>query len=159
MEWASVPAAVTTAWLVASASRRFAYLAAVVACAWTLAAGFVWRWTWLDVVTTSTVGCLIVLLGTRLVLRGWDKDSIPTLVRIVAVTSVACLASMSLLQAAAGWISGRVLEFYTLPQAYEDLRFYLGWLLGLAIALDPVPNGEIGRERAQVQACVGAPAD
>ena len=148
LEWTSVPAAVTAAWLVASASRRFAYAAAGVACAWTLATGFVWGWTWPDVVTTSAVGCLVALLGARVVLRGWDKDSLPALARIVAVTSVTCLASVLLVQAAAGWVSGRAFEFYTLSQAYEDLRFYLGWFLGLSFAPDPVPHGQAGHGQA-----------
>ena len=151
LEWASVPAAVTAAWLVASASRRFAYPATGVACAWTLAAGFVWGWTWPDVVTTTTAGWLIALLGTRKVLRGWDAGSIPALARIVFVTSLTCVASILLAQAAAGWASGDVFEFYTVSQAYEDMRFYLGWFLGLSIAPDPVPRGCREPERTPVR--------
>lgn len=140
LEWASVPGAITAAWLVASASRRFAYPATAAACAWTLAAGLVWGWTWPDVVTTTIAGWLIALLGTRKVLRGWDAGCIPALARIVFVTSLTCVSFVLLAQKVAGWASGHSFEFYTVPQAYEDLRFYLGWFLGLSIAPNPVPH-------------------
>lgn len=140
VEWASVPAAVTAAWLVASGRHSFGFGAAVSACIWTVAVGFYFGWTWQDLIMTAVNGCLIVVIGTRRVMRGWDAGTVPALARIVGTVSLACVASTLLIQAAAGWVRGQEIEFYAPAQAYEDLRFYLGWFLGLSVAPDPVPH-------------------
>ena len=142
LEWASVPAAITVAWLLARISPRVAYAALGVACAWTVAVGFVWAWRWPVVVTTSATCCLIALLGTRIVLRGWRKSSLPALARLVGIAALACLTFVLLAQAAASRLGHHDVEFYSRAQTFEDLRFYLGWCLGLSIAPDPTASTE-----------------
>ena len=144
-EWASVPAAVTAAWLVAHTRPGWAWGAAAAACVWTVAIGFCFGWTWQDLAMTAVNGTLIAGLGTRLVRRGWDGRTVPRLAATVALVSLACVLSTVAVQAGVGWARGLDGAVYTHTQAYEDLRFYLGWVLGLAIAPDPVPHGKTAR--------------
>ena len=139
LEWASVPAAVTAAWFVAQARREWAAIATAAACAWTVAAGFIWGWMWQEVVLTSVIGCLIAVGGTIRLRRGWDSTMLPDLARVVALTAALCVPGTLLLQAILGWAGYRAVELYTFTAAYEDIRFYCGWVLGLSFAPDPVP--------------------
>ena len=137
LEWASVPASISAAWLAAAMSRRLGIMATAAACVWTVAAGLLWSWSWMELVLTATVGCVVALVGTRQVLRGWTARSLPALASIVGLVALVFIVSALLLQAAVGWAWDRA-ELYTMSQVFEDVRFYGGWMLGLLLAPDPL---------------------
>jgi hypothetical protein len=144
-QWSSVPAAVTAAWILAGTARPLAVPATVLACIWCFAVGIIYRWGW-ELVLTSALPCsLLAILGTRRVLRGWDSTTIPALAKIAAATAGAMVLLMLLLDLVASRIGGPSLDFYADAAFHDDLRFYLGWCLGLYVAPNPVPDrGEGG---------------
>ena len=92
---------------------------------------------------TTAVPCiLIALLGIRLVRRRWGAGSFPALARLTATVAAAWLALAWLVEILAGHAGATGWRFYTPDAYYDDLRFYLGWSLGLAVA--PNPNAPEG---------------
>ncbi len=141
-EWASIPAAVTAAWFVAGTARRFALPAAGLACAWILIIGHLYGWGWPIVATSAAPGFLIALLGTRIVLRHWDANTFPALAKLTAWVAGGWMLLAWGIQAGSQVIGNPGLQLYT-PEAFsDDLRFYLGWCLGLSVAPNPVPEHE-----------------
>ena len=139
-EWASIPAAVTAAWFVAGTARRLALPATGLACAWIVAIGHSYGWGWPIVATSAVPGFLIALLGTRIVLRHWDARTIPALAQLTAWVAGSWMLLAWGIQTGSEMIGSPGLQLYT-PQAfYDDLRFYLGWCLGLVVAPNPVPE-------------------
>ena len=148
LEWASVPAAAAIAWFAALAARRIGYWVTGIACIWIVAAGLVWGWSLQDELTTSVIGCAVTIWGTRIVLRGWTTKTAQDLAQSVAISAAAGLTFAVTVPVLLGWLTGSAHEFYTLAEAYEDFRFYVGWILGLLFAPDPV----------QVKSNIHAPA-
>ena len=147
-EWASIPAAVTAAWFVAGTSRRLALPAVGLACAWIVAVGYLYGWGWLVVATTAAPCCLIALLGTRAVLRRWDASTFPALAKLTAGVAGGWLVLAWLTGAAVGHVGSPGFQLYTPDAFYDDLRFYLGWALGLSVAPNPVPEGDTGLSKS-----------
>jgi hypothetical protein len=137
IEWACVPAVATLCWFAARASRRLALPSAVVACLAIVALGFLYDWGVRMVVSTSVPSCFIAVLGTRLVMRRWDAGTFPALAKMTASVAAIWLILNGVAEAAAhaGLMS---FELYAPGDFYVDLRFYLGWALGLGISPSPV---------------------
>lgn len=137
-EWASLPAAVMSAWFLANAQRRLAYPALSLACLWCVGAGVLYAWRWQVVVATAIPCCLIALVGTRAVLAGWTPKTVSTLAKIVGAVAVCWLPLVWVV----GWVVNHAgypnFQFYEPAQLAEDARFYLGWALGLCLAPNPV---------------------
>jgi hypothetical protein len=142
LQWASIPAAVTAAWFVAGTWPRLAVPATVLTCVWIVAAGILYEWGW-QVVTTSAIPCcLLAVLGTRRVLRRWDRETIPALARLAAMITFGWLILAWVADAIIIRLGGPSLDFYSTEAAGDDLRFYIGWCLGLFVAPNPVPDRE-----------------
>jgi hypothetical protein len=140
MQWASIPAAVTACWFVAGTRPRLAIPATVLACAWIVAAGILYDWGW-QVVTTSAIPCcLLTILGTRKVLQRWNSGTIPSLARLTARVTLTWLILAPAADWMVTWLGGPSLDFYSAAAVGDDLRFYLGWCLGLFVAPNPVPD-------------------
>ncbi len=139
-EWASIPAAVTAAWFVAGTSRRLALPATGLACVWIVVVGHAYGWGWPIVATSAVPGFLIALLGSRVVLRHWDAKTIPELAQLTAWVAGGWMLLAWGIQAGSGMIESPGFQIYTPEAFYEDLRFYLGWCLGLLVAPNPVPD-------------------
>lgn len=139
-EWASIPAAVTAAWFVAGTARRLALPAAGLACAWIILIGHLYGWGWPIVVTSAVPGFLIALLGTGIVLRHWDAGTVPALAQLTGWVAGGWLLLAWALQAGSEMIDSPGLQLYTPESFYDDVRFYLGWCLGLLVAPNPVPE-------------------
>ncbi|QCO04604.1 hypothetical protein [Azospirillum argentinense] len=139
-EWASIPAAVTAAWFVSGTSRRLALPATGLACVWIVFIGHSYGWGWPIVVTSAVPGFLIALFGSRVVLRRWDASTIPMLAQLTAWVAGGWMLLAWGIQAGSELIDSPGLQLYTPEAFYEDLRFYLGWCLGLSVAPNPVPE-------------------
>jgi hypothetical protein len=99
---------------------------------------------WQVVAMNAVPCCLIALLGTRVVLRRWDANTFPALAKLTAGVAGGWLVLAWLTQAGFGHVGGLGLQLYA-PDAlyvdfYDDLRFYLGWSLGLSVVPNPVPE-------------------
>lgn len=142
VEWSSIPAAVTAAWFVAGTWRRLAAPAVILASAWIIAVGIFYDWGW-QVVTTTAIPCgLLVLFGTRIVLQGWDGETFRALAKLTAGLTFGWLVVAWLANALVTTLVGSGAEFYANAAAGDDLRFYLGWSLGLLVAPNPVQEPE-----------------
>ena len=138
-EWAAIPAVVTAAWLVAGMRHKLALPAAGLACAWVVAVGFLYGWGLPNVVTTAVPSCLVALLGARIAVRRWDAGTFAALAGLTASVGGGWLALAWLADAGAHRLGGPGgILLYAPHTFYEDVRFYLGWSLGLAVAPNPV---------------------
>ncbi|HTH49451.1 MAG TPA: hypothetical protein VMB21_18180 [Candidatus Limnocylindria bacterium] len=138
-EWAAIPAVVTAAWLVAGMRHPLALPAAGLACVWVVAVGFLHGWGWPNVLTTAVPSCLIAVLGARLAVRRWDAGTFAALAGLTASVSGGWLALAWLADLSSHRLGGPGgIPLYASHTFYEDVRFYLGWSLGLAVAPNPV---------------------
>lgn len=138
LQWASVPAAVTVAWFAAARAPHFALLAAGLAAAWTVGTGYLFDWRPAVVVATVLPAFGIALLGARLTGRRWDEGTFPALARLTATVAAGWLVLLCLVRYAADALGWQMSRVYGTPQLLEDLRFYLGWSLGVMLAPDPI---------------------
>ena len=148
LQWACVPAAVTVAWFAAAGAPRAALPAAVLTAAWAVGAGYLFGWRPVVVVATAVPAFALALLGARLTARRWDEGTFPALARLTASIAVAWLALLCLVRFAADLLGWPISEVYETAQVLEDLRFYLGWTLGVMLAPDPVWRQAPPLERA-----------
>jgi hypothetical protein len=138
-EWALIPFAVTLAWFGARVGGRAAVLAGILAGAWVVAVGLHYEWAWRDIVTTALPCFAIIALGTRLVAQRWDDETFLHLALLTAVVAAGWFALAWLAQGGAWLFGASDFRIYSGDRFWEDLRFYLGWSLGLAVAPNPVP--------------------
>jgi hypothetical protein len=146
LQWALVPFGVTLAWFGARHGRRLGGCAAALAFLWAVAVGWHYEWDWRDIAVSAVLGGLIGVFGVRRIARGWSHDTFRELafgtgLLVVGFTSVGLLVQLPL--SLAGVTSWHV---YNFRELFEDLRFYLGWVLGLLIAPNPVPEELSGRD-------------
>ena len=141
LQWALVPFGVTLAWFGARSGRAMRWSSATLAVLWAVAVGWYYEWGWRGTIMVALPCALITALGVRRIAREWTPDTFPRLAigtgLVVALFVSAALAVQIVLTLArvTAW------HVYTLGDLFEDLRFYLGWVLGLAIAPNPVPAG------------------
>jgi hypothetical protein len=140
-EWASIPFVVTAAWFIAPMRRWIASLAAVLACAWIVAIGAYYGWDWHVIVTTAVPCCVISVLGCWLVSRQWDHTTFPVLAGLTASVAGLWFVLAWLVPGCARLLGMPDFHLYTSAGFFEDVRFFLGWALGLAVAPNPVPSG------------------
>jgi hypothetical protein len=138
-EWALIPFAVTLAWFGARVGGRAAVLAGILAGAWVVAVGLHYEWAWRDIVTTALPCFAIIALGTRFVAQRWDDETFLHLALLTAVVAAGWFALAWLAQGGAWLFGASDFRIYSGDRFWEDLRFYLGWSLGLAVAPNPVP--------------------
>ena len=99
--------------------------------------GFGWP---TKVIFDTIVPCSTILaLGYRSVARAPDERAFARCARVVALVGAVWLGAVVLIDAAL--ISFRLspLKLYTASEVFADMRFYLGWMLGLLLA----PSAEL----------------
>lgn len=141
LEWASIPLAVTMAWISARLGGWFRYAAGAAAAVWVIAASWYYNWP-LPVIVIATIPCIALIpLGQIYLAKRWNEDTFQNLAIGLVGFGILWLALTLLLQAllpskvVAGVVS------YGPGEIGENVRFYLGWALGLALAPNPV-NGK-----------------
>ena len=140
LQWALIPFAVTLAWFAARSGRAAAWLAGSLALAWTVAVGWFYAWSNRDIVMVAIPVVMVLMLGAGSIAAEWSHFTFRHLAVSTALVFagfiVSALAAQGLL-----WLCGvRSWHIYTLSEFFEDIRFYAGWSLGIAIAPNPVPR-------------------
>jgi len=141
LQWALVPFGVTLAWFGARGGRAMRWSGAGLAVLWAVAVGWYYEWGWRGTIMAAVSCAAITALGVRRIAREWTPDTFP---RLAIETGLVVAALMSAAVAVHVVLSlARVTPWhaYTLSDLFEDLRFYLGWVLGLAVAPNPVHGG------------------
>jgi hypothetical protein len=140
LQWALIPFAVTLAWFAARSGRTVTWVAGALALAWTVAVGRFYAWSSRDIVMVAIPVVMVLVLGARRIAAAWN----PVTFRHLAVGTALVFAGFILSASAAQgllWLCGvRGWHIYTLATFFEDIRFYAGWSLGIAIAPNPVPG-------------------
>lgn len=135
MSWAMVPFAVTLAWLGARETWRAAVLVPLAAISPALT-GWLFDWTARDTLTTLLPCSVILGLGLPLMRRlpvATALDRAAGMVAAVASVWLVLAATIEALLGAAG-IPWRI---YEPGEFWIDMRFYLGWTLGLLLVPSP----------------------
>jgi hypothetical protein len=131
--WAFVPLAVTLAWL-SVWHRRLRVPMGVFGGTSPLLAGWLFDWPLQSVITTS-IPCLVILgLGYRRLLQEPGEHGFARFARLVALVAAIWLASALLFDAALRVYQEDNLALYDATDFWTDVRFYVGWVLGLMLA-------------------------
>jgi hypothetical protein len=138
LQWACIPFAVTLAWFVARLGRAAAWVGGALTIGWTVAIGWFFEWAPRDIIMVVIPTLMVVVLGARYVRAEWSRQ-IFRRIAIGASVIFACFTFSALAAQGVLWLCGvRSWHIYTLAEFSSDIRFYLGWSLGLMIAPNPV---------------------
>ncbi len=135
--WALVPLVIALAWLSAR-SRAVGVPMAALGASSPVLTGWLFSWTWLEVVTTAIPCLLILAIGYRVMLLKPDEDAFRRCARVVGGIAVLWLVLALLTDATFRFLSFR-LRLYNWSFFWIDARFYLGWIVGLMLAPSPSP--------------------
>jgi len=140
LQWALVPFVVTLAWFGSRRGRSFGWYGAALAFLWAVAVGWYYEWGWRGTVMSALLCGLITVFGVLRIAHDWSHDTFRKLafgtgLVVLGFVSVGVLVQVCLnLAGVTSW------HAYTFGELFEDLRFYLGWVLGLVVAPNPVPE-------------------
>ena len=146
LQWALVPFVVTLAWFGARRGRSIGWFGAALACLWTIAVGRYYTWDWRGTVMTALLCGLITVLGVLRIAHDWSHDTFRTLAFGTGLVVVGFVTVGLVVQGGLNLLGVTSWHVYTFGDLFEDLRFYVGWVLGLLIAPNPVPD--LSRRRA-----------
>lgn len=134
--WAIVPFAITIAWLTVR-PRWLAVPTGAVAAAAPCLTGWLFDWP-LESVIATTIPCLIILgLGYRHTLRTPSHRVLMRCARSVALVGTGWLVVAAVFDATTPLLNLGHVALYDAPSFWMDLRFYIGWTVGLALAPSP----------------------
>jgi hypothetical protein len=133
---AIVPFAVTLAWL-SVRNRWLALPTGLIGGASPWVAGWLFAWSAQEVIATTIVCLLILGLGYREIIREPGGDIFARCARRVAFVATIVLATALLLDVAFDFFNVKQFKLYSLSLFWIDVRFYMGWTLGLLLTPSP----------------------
>jgi hypothetical protein len=140
LQWSLIPFAVTLSWFAARLGRPAAWSAGALALAWCVAVGWFYEWSTRDIVVVAIPALMVIVLGANKIATEWSDDTFRDLAFGVAVIFAGFIAAAVVSQGVVWAFGVRSWHIYTLAELFEDIRFYGGWSLGVAIAPSPVPR-------------------
>lgn len=142
IQWAWIPFAITIAWLTASKATWISVTTFIVALVSVVIIGPVFGWDLGDIVTTALPCACILVFGYIVMRKQHTNGAIRHCAVATARIALIWLAASGLLQLALLRFSSREIIFYTWSEYTIDFRFYVGWVIGLAVAPRPSqPSG------------------
>ena len=127
LAWAWTPFAMSLAWLTRT-KRILGVATAIFTILSPLIAAWVFSWAWQDAVTGFIPTVVIVAMGFRLPEK--KGAGFAPLAGVVAAVSVGWLML--------GAVISLAVPLYNAAGFWLDARFYLGWIIGLLLAPDPL---------------------
>jgi hypothetical protein len=140
LQWALIPFAVTLAWFAARSGRTAAWLGGALALAWTVAVGWFYAWSNRDIIMVAIPVVMVLLLGARTITAEWSNFTFRHLAASAALVFAGFILCALAVQGVLLLCDVRSWHLYTMAEFFEDIRFYAGWSLGIAIAPNPVPR-------------------
>jgi hypothetical protein len=134
--WAMVPFFVAVAWQGAR-SRWLAVPTGIVGASSAAVAGWLFAWGPQTVISTTLPCLLIQYFGYRQIARQPMRDAFARCAPVVACVAAAWLLAASLFDALLSIFGLDWLKLYDFPDWLVDVRFYLGWAIGLLLAPFP----------------------
>jgi hypothetical protein len=132
-EWAFVPFAMMLAWQ----SVRLRWLAVptgIIALASPAIAGWLFGWSTKTILDTIIPCAIVLALGYRAVAKPPADDAFARCARVVALVGVIWIGAALVIDAALGFFHLNPFKPYSASDVFTDVRFYLGWMLGLLLA-------------------------
>ena len=139
LEWALIPVAVTLAWFGGRLRPPLRIMAAFCAGLWVVGVSWIYDWPIRDIVMTSTPSLVLIVIGQRYVAREWGENTFRNLGIGLAAFIAGWMALTLLLQGGLRLAGIASIHLYDFGDFGDDVRFYLGWAIGLAIAPNPLP--------------------
>ena len=146
IEWGIVPWAITLAWLSVQSSWLKLPMG-IFAAASAVIAEWLFSWSWLQM-TTTAIPCLLILsLGYRSIITQSKRFTFAYCAPSVAVVAASWLTITLLIDTLLGFYELPQFKLYSAADFWMDLRFYLGWILGLILV--PLPDGIDARQEPE----------
>ena len=143
-QWACIPLMTTIAWFCAYGRRWVALFGLVVALLTIVMVGVVCGWAIEDILTTAIPCTCILLVGFVHMRTHHDLHVLSRCAMLTAAIAAIWLASAGLLQLILLLFAPKTIYIYTWVEYTIDLRFYVGWVIGLAVAPRPlVPHSPV----------------
>ncbi len=139
LQWSCIPFMVTVAWLCAHKKRWLSFPAVFAALLTIPLIGVVFAWDLNDIFTTTVPCTCILLAGFISKQKSGEPWNLSRCVKLTAVIALIWLASSGLLQLAL-LLASKTLVIYSWSEYTIDIRFYVGWVIGLAIAPKPMAH-------------------
>jgi hypothetical protein len=139
LQWSCIPFMVTVAWLCAHQKRWLSYPALFAALLTIPLIGIMFDWDPNDIFTTSVPCTLILFAGFISQRKSKQPWNLSRCVKLTTFIALAWLASLGLLQLAL-LLASKTLVIYSWSEYTIDIRFYVGWVIGLAIAPRPAAH-------------------
>jgi hypothetical protein len=135
-EWAIVPFAITIAWLTIR-PRWLAVPTGAVAVVAAYLTGWLFDWPMQSVITTMIPSLVILGLGYRHMLRTPSHRALDRAAKSVALVGTIWLVAAAAFDVAMRLFHMAQFSLYDAPSFWMDVRFYVGWAVGLALAPSP----------------------
>jgi hypothetical protein len=140
LQWAAIPFFITLAWLAARGPKWLIWTAAAIA----LVAGYLtavaFEWQARVLLTTIIPALAILIAGCLIVREHWDTTTFGRCARATAVIALTWLVLTGALQAALWLANVQAFRIYERSELWSDLRFYIGWVIGLFVAPPVIPE-------------------
>jgi hypothetical protein len=139
-QWASIPFAITVAWLCVGRSRWISWVALLLAAFMSSMLGFISDWSVQDSLTTAIPCTCILFWGWGAMRKYSTQLALSRCARLTAIIACIWLASAGIVQLGLWLFAPANWHVYSWAEYAIDLRFYLGWVIGLAVAPRPVAH-------------------
>jgi hypothetical protein len=130
VEWAAIPFLVTIAWIAARGPRWLAWPIAGAAVIASYASGVALGWTLRELLTTLIPSMLILIAGCE----QWKAATFRRCARITAIIALVWLVATGTLQTVLSLTRVTSFQIYDMTNFFVDMRFYIGWVMGLVVA-------------------------
>jgi hypothetical protein len=134
LQWAAIPFFVTIAWMAARGPKWMMWTLAVIAMIASYLTAVAFEWQARVLLTSIIPGLLILIAGCVIVREQWDVSTFRRCARATAVIALAWLLLTGVLQAVLWLAHVEAFRVYERSEFWSDLRFYIGWVIGLFVA-------------------------
>ena len=140
LQWSSIPFTVTIAWLCMRQSRWIRWSTLLLASGIVFLLGFIYEWSVQEMFIAEIPSAFILFAGLQVMRRHPAQLALYRCVRLIAIIACIWLVTAGLVQLALSLFAPETWRFYSWTEYTTDFRFYVGWVIGLAVAPRPVPH-------------------
>jgi hypothetical protein len=136
-QWSSIPFVITIAWLCANRAWWISWPTLLLAALTVVFLGVVSNWSRSDTVTTA-IPCACILFFGLIVMRRYSTHlALSRCARLTTIIALLWLISGGIIQLLLWLFGTRTWHLYSWMEYTIDFRFYVGWVIGLAVAPRP----------------------
>jgi hypothetical protein len=134
LQWAAIPFFITLAWMAARGPKWLAWTAVAIVVIASYLTGVIFEWAAHSLLTSAIPSLMVLAAGCVIVREQWDVTTFRRCARATAVIGAAWLALAGALQLALWAANVQAFRVYEWPEFWSDMRFYIGWVIGLFVA-------------------------